>query len=298
MPESARGSASPLTSVNPSVKSIDGGTLELGIKSAWARDNILVTGAEKTESLRAEPPTSGRSDLSSSDVNSTGFVTGALDAPVAASTPLISNENNELILSPLTFGDQSSIAMNISPLLGSIDEYTSNIAKSDETPNLRIYPDLENTPKSPSHSSWSDMPDDGDIGDIPEFPVLRPMEKPPSATSTPRIPAELKGKSVDPSERGKLLDTSVPKDWLDEWHLFDEGMAKMDRPGPDDPDESLRRIWDDDNRRLSIQMQNMYLRKYRNSAREQLDNQSELVVELRDRIQTLEKLVTDGLSRE
>ncbi|OJA13244.1 hypothetical protein AZE42_10318 [Rhizopogon vesiculosus] len=66
----------------------------------------------------------------------------------------------------------------------------------------------------------------------------------------------------------------------------------------DDPDESLGRIWNDNHRRLSIQLQNLYLRSFRKDARVRLNENTQLIDELNDKIRELENLVIASQSRE
>jgi hypothetical protein len=70
------------------------------------------------------------------------------------------------------------------------------------------------------------------------------------------------------------------------------------RPGLDDPDISLGRIWDNNNRRRSLQFQNIYLRRYRQHAKQNMNEHDHQVLELQERIRELETLVTKTLIRE
>ena len=85
---------SPLSSV-----SRDAGALELGVESAWTRDDTFVARVEPSDSSqRAEPPTS--------DLLSASVVEGALGAPVDSSPPLVSVDGNDLEKENLPIGDE------------------------------------------------------------------------------------------------------------------------------------------------------------------------------------------------
>lgn len=64
---SAPDNLSPPASLPASVESVDAGVLELGIMSAWTHNDTFVTSVEQSESVRAEPPSSGPTDESGSD---------------------------------------------------------------------------------------------------------------------------------------------------------------------------------------------------------------------------------------
>ncbi|KAG1724943.1 uncharacterized protein EDB91DRAFT_1254994 [Suillus paluster] len=242
----------------------DRGALELGIESAWTCDETFVTGVKLSDSQRAEPPTSNQ--LSAKDAE------GALGAPIETSTPLIfSNEGNGT-KPPSDNTSRGSAPMSISPLLRSVAGQPSPILldmaiKNDDSPNRSTIKMSE----PQVNVSWADLPiNDDKLGDLPEFPAQSPKSKASSLGSPPCIPAELKGKSVDTQE-WKILP---PKDWLDQWSDLNEGLVEALRPGSNDPDSSLRDIWDEDNKWLSIQLQNLYLRQYRNQVKEELVEQS------------------------
>jgi hypothetical protein len=50
-----------------------------------------------------------------------------------------------------------------------------------------------------------------------------------------------------------------PKDWLNQWTEMDNSLAEHSCPKSTDPDASLIGLWDNENRRTSIQYQNLYL---------------------------------------
>ena len=293
MSTNALGSDSPLSSKHTSERSVDAGTLELGVESTWTRDETFVTVAERSGSLRVEPSTS--------DQLSAVTAEGALGAPPNPSMPL--TNVNEVVHAEdhLDAGvsPNGSTPMIIAPLLGSANGQTRSLLFSTENNQNEnnIY-----RPPSTSHLSnivsWADSPDDGEIGEVPEFPVLEPIRGSPSITSTPRIPSELKGKGVEQRDKKTPTAELNPKDWLDQWTKEDESLAGAARPGPDDPDASLGEIWDDDNRRRSLQYQNLYLRIQRQKARGDKNEHESQVLELRDRVRELEMLVIQSQERE
>ncbi|KAG1725369.1 uncharacterized protein EDB91DRAFT_1254842 [Suillus paluster] len=284
MPTRTAGNQSPHASTLTSAGADDAGALELGVQSTWTHDDNEVSGVDRSESINDKPPTSQQSDLS-------------VAWPWLPSTPLTSNEGNKQNLPLKAVDDENLTIMSLSPLLNSLGERDlSPIRYHVVSPDENVYhsalfvpePEYsEQFPKLMSVFDWSDMPDNGDIGDVPEFPILDPIKKSPTAGSSPRIPTEAKGKLVDPLERNGLDPQNAHHDWLDQWTEFDEGMADLGRPGTDDPDKSLRYIWNDDNRCLSIQMQNIYLRRYCDQVKTRLTEQTELMNELQDRVQEL-----------
>lgn len=202
--------ASPLHSTHPSAVSDDAGALELGVESAWTRNDSFVAGADRDSSRWGEPPTDRLRDLGGAECSPRESPVLALEAPDASSTPVPTGSDDVKSLTPL---------MVASPLGGTVK-------------NL----------------SWAELPDDGELGDVPQFPLLSPSR--PSSPSTPRIPAELKGKGVD----------------------------RCERPDSADPDESLRKLWDDNDRRL---------------------NENERVVaDLRNQVRDLERMVMTSQVRE
>ncbi|KAG0705256.1 hypothetical protein DFH29DRAFT_997045 [Suillus ampliporus] len=213
MTGSARETTSPLPSIHSSVKSIDAGTLELGVKSAWTCDKTFVTGVEGTESLRAEPPTSGHGDLSSTEVNSSKPRTRALDAPIETSTPFLNDEINEIEILPVTPDYEDSKSWILSPILGSIDEHSRSRIRyghpMDEPINSpRINPlrasitlDQGCTPCLSEILSWADSTENDGLGEILDFPVLSPVSHPTSLTTDQHILSDDKGKKVNRSEK-------------------------------------------------------------------------------------------------
>jgi hypothetical protein len=198
----------PQSSLSPlNSDSRDAGALELGVESAWTRDDTFVTGVERTDSLEVEP--------SASDLLPAMSVGGALGAPQNSSTPLINLDDavhTETLLDAGA-GTNESTQMSIAPLLGSVNGLGPSMLFSTENDGPEIY--VHRSPSTGHLSeavSWSDLPDNGEIGDVPEFPILRPTINSPSAPSTPRIPAALKGKGIDPEINKNPIDEMDPKD--------------------------------------------------------------------------------------
>ncbi|KAG1845719.1 hypothetical protein DFJ58DRAFT_893529 [Suillus subalutaceus] len=139
----------------------------------------------------------------------------------------------------------------------------------------------------------STLPNDGDLG---EFPVLNPIV---SVLSTPRIPSELKGKGIDPAEiphnRGNVDE---PNDWFNQWSDLDDHVAKLSKPGPGESEDSLQDLWDDNNQRESIQVQNLALRWFRKAAKEDIKEHLSRIDMLQEQVRGLEKLVIQNQLRE
>jgi hypothetical protein len=264
-------SSTPQNSLSPSSRvSRDAGTLELGVKSAWTRDETYITGVERSDSQRAEPPTS--------DLLSAMDTEGAQGAPEDSSPPLVSIDGNDLKIKRIPLVDDQdygSELMSLSSLPGSTAGLRPHKMSSPVTRQF------ENNTRLSDDISWADMPVNDDIGDVPEF---LPPSRPSSAPSMPRILTELKGKSVDPIERGNAIVKTMPKDWLNQWTETDNDLTEHSRPKSTDPDASLRGIWDDDNRRASLQFQNLYLRKYRLGTRALLEEQAYQVKDLEQQV--------------
>jgi hypothetical protein len=121
------------------------------------------------------------------------------------------------------------------------------------------------------------MPVNDDIGHVPEFPTQRLAGR---LLLPQRILTELKGKLVDPSERGNPTYIEKPQDWLNQWTGTDDSLAEASHHKSTDPDASLVGMWDNTNQRSSLQHQNLYLRQYRIGVRAQLNEQTYLVDEL------------------
>ncbi|KAG1855335.1 hypothetical protein DFJ58DRAFT_880844 [Suillus subalutaceus] len=145
---------------------------------------------------------------------------------------------------------------------------------------------------------WSDSCDNGDLGDVPEYPVLTPSPIPAETSFKPDEPPREKGKEVDPLEKSGSQKKELFKDWLGEWTDFDENMAELNRPGSDDSDESLVKMWDDENRRGFIQVQNLALQRFRKITREEFTDKCNKVNDLQERVHELEKLVIQAQTRE
>ena len=90
--------STPQNSLSPSSRvSRDAGALELGVESAWTRDETYITGVERSDSQRAKPPTS--------DLLSAMDAEGATDAPEDSSPPLVSVVGNDLEIKRIPWVD-------------------------------------------------------------------------------------------------------------------------------------------------------------------------------------------------
>jgi hypothetical protein len=98
------------------MESVDAGILKLGVESPWAHDNMVVSGAEQSESIVAEPPTNKSIDLPRSGLLATEPVLRVLDAPPIVELLLAINEGNKSNGSPENSKGLGSLDMSISPL--------------------------------------------------------------------------------------------------------------------------------------------------------------------------------------
>ncbi|KAG1811960.1 hypothetical protein EV424DRAFT_1542275, partial [Suillus variegatus] len=151
-------------------------------------------------------------------------------------------------------------------------------------------PDSNNIPRLQAVFDWSEITDDEELGDVPEFPVLKPS--PTASESKPEISKDYPEKNKEQPKLSTL--TSHLRDWTD----FDEDIAELNRPGENESDESLRRLWDDDNRAGSIRIQNFALKGFRKAAKEDYAEKCEEVNGLLDRVKELERLVIEAQTRE
>ncbi|KAG1768668.1 hypothetical protein EDD22DRAFT_843948 [Suillus occidentalis] len=244
--------------------SLEIGNLDNVVESAWTRDHKVIAGVNKSHSMRVEAPTS--------DQQSTDSWMEALGDPSNPNAPPRTADDPDNALSrDLELG---SASMSISPLLGSVQGLHTSHIKPRVPKNV-------NFNSSNEHVSWFDLPDDDDIGEVPEFPVLSPEIH--TRTSTPRIPSELKKKGID-----RVGQVDERDDWFRQWTDVDEHVTRLSKP---DPDDSLVELWDDDNRRASIQIQNIALRRFRKTAQVDLKEQEGQINTLQQRVNELEKLV-------
>ncbi|KAG0703213.1 hypothetical protein DFH29DRAFT_998668 [Suillus ampliporus] len=170
----------------------DGGTLELGIESAWTRDDTFITGL------------------------STNSVLGALRAPSDYSSPPITHSGDKLHMAPLTSSEDSegSAMMSISLLLECVvgQCYTQLELVIPDV----VDPKIDNRGQSPQLSekmNWADLPNNDELGDFLEYPILSPIIEPGSTKSSLRIPYASKGKLADTT--GKDCNTNND---LNEWY--------------------------------------------------------------------------------
>ncbi|KAG1850430.1 hypothetical protein F4604DRAFT_1687117 [Suillus subluteus] len=151
-----------------SVRSVDASTYELGVQSAWTRDDAVVTGVEWSESTCAEPPTSGPTDQSGSDHMATDPIEEALDALVEPSTPLVSEDGNGPKNSPEAGDGLGSAEMSLSPPVVPITEH-EHLANN--YPRMGLFDSLSDAhPHEQSEiANWAEFLDGDEIGDIPKF---------------------------------------------------------------------------------------------------------------------------------
>ncbi|KAG1846132.1 hypothetical protein C8R48DRAFT_677927 [Suillus tomentosus] len=276
MPTSALEIASPRSSRNVSV---DGHAHEQD--GARSRNSNPVSGDDGNDSPMAELPSRfGPCDLNEVDTESTK-AKDAASSPAQSRAPLLVNAG--AATTRTTHSDEGPVAPvserpTGGPIIGRLRTFTS--------------PDSDNVPRLQAVFDWSEVTDDDELGDVPEFPVLKPS--PTTSESKPEI-------SKDSSE--KIKESNQPKlrsltDHLRDWTDFDEEMAELNRPGENESDESLRRLWDDDNRAGSIRIQNFALKGFRKSAKEDYAQKCEEVDDLLDRVKELERLVIEAQSRE
>ncbi|KAJ8592296.1 hypothetical protein M405DRAFT_60868 [Rhizopogon salebrosus TDB-379] len=127
--------STPLSSLSPlNSESRDAGALELGVESAWTRDDTFVTGVERSDSLEVEP--------SAGDQLSAASAGGALGAPQNSSIPLhhvddVVHSENFL---DAGVGLDGSTPMSIAPLLGSVNGQRPSMLFStvDDEPEIDV----------------------------------------------------------------------------------------------------------------------------------------------------------------
>jgi hypothetical protein len=171
--------------------------------------------------------------------------------------------------------------MSISPLLGSVQGLRTSHIKPRVPRNVNFVSGNE-------HISWFDLPDNDHIGEVPEFPLLSPETR--TRTSPPRTPSELKQKGAE-----RVTPAEEREDWFRQWTNVDEHVSRLSKP---DPEDSLIDLWDDENRRASLQIQNIALQRFRKTAQVDLKEQEGQIDNLQQRIKELEKLVIQSQSHE
>ncbi|KAG1840510.1 hypothetical protein F4604DRAFT_1690746 [Suillus subluteus] len=178
MSVSAPDNLSPLTTPPASVRSVDAGAYELGVQSAWTRNDAVVTSIEQSESMCTEPPSSGPTNQSGSDRIATDPIEEALDAPVEPSTPLVSEDGNRLKNSPEAGDRLGSAEMSLSPPIVSIAEREHLV---NDYPRMGLFDSLRISDAHPHGRSetvnWAEFPDDNEIGDVPEFSLNAKLEE-------------------------------------------------------------------------------------------------------------------------
>ncbi|KAG2127164.1 uncharacterized protein EDB93DRAFT_1109452 [Suillus bovinus] len=124
------------------------------------------------------------------------------------------------------------------------------------------------------------MPNNGDIGDMPEFPVLR------QTIQTMSTPHESIRKDHKENNNSPKVDNM-----FNLWTEIDEHVARLSKSDARDSNESLKKLWNDDYRRDSIQEQNLALQRYRNLAHVEFTEQEHLVTNLKNQIHQLQSQV-------
>ncbi|KAG1850410.1 hypothetical protein F4604DRAFT_1934408 [Suillus subluteus] len=165
----------------------------------------------------ASPLPSTRSRAQSVDAHTSGH--GVQSARSRDNTPVSGDKGtgSPVAEPPSGIGHDDLNPVDLDPPMA------SNAASS---PAPRSTPNKDNVPHLREVFDWSDSYDNDDLGDVPEYPVLKPT---PSPTET------------SPKLRGPPKK-ELFKDWLGDWTAFDENMAELNCPAPDDSDESLVKI--------------------------------------------------------
>ncbi|KAG2339118.1 hypothetical protein BDR05DRAFT_1003661 [Suillus weaverae] len=71
-------------------------------------------------------------------------------------------------------------------------------------------------------ANWAELPNDDEIGDVPDFQSHESVSYDDSRPSTPRIPLELKGKSVETVDRQEVSRKDIPPDWQNHLNELDK----------------------------------------------------------------------------
>ncbi|KAG2036963.1 hypothetical protein BDR03DRAFT_958162 [Suillus americanus] len=87
-----------------------------------------------------------------------------------------------------------------------------------------------------------------------------------------------------------LIKANLAKMWTCSKEAVILIMAELNRPGSNDSDESLRKLWDDENRRNSIQVQNLALQRFRKVAKDEYTEQCNVIEDE----EMAEKLVSEA----
>jgi hypothetical protein len=263
--------------LTPSEPEKDVGAPEHGVPGAWTRDDTFVTGVERSSSLMVEPSTDGQLSISHARNSSGGSAVGAAE-PAAA---LVVSSMVDDAVEKSSDEPRAHLANKISAddAIENTHPAMSDKSRSSFIITRRARDESANKKIGNKRNSWADLPDDGDLGDVPEFPVINPTSSQSPAhvavidsrPSTPRIPSELKRKQVEPDERGDRFSNVAREkleNWFGPWTDYDQQMAALCRPGSLESDDQLKAAWHDNNRRLSLQLQNMMLRRFQKEARQ------------------------------
>ncbi|KAG1846135.1 hypothetical protein C8R48DRAFT_677930 [Suillus tomentosus] len=198
-----------------SEESVDAGALELGVESAWNLDDVSVSGLERSDSIRAEPPSGEPTSQTGSDLAGAVIDGRTPSVPTALSTPLLDNGGNELKDSPDDGDGLGSVAMSISPPLAQCSEQERRYPQIGLLDSLRYqyrrHDELDSDGLN-EMPSWADLPINDDLGDVPDLKSNRQDKTIGMDAPSPRIPMHLKGKSVmktstlNENERGPTDD--------------------------------------------------------------------------------------------
>lgn len=276
MSTSALEIASPRSSTGSRNLSVDGRAREqIGAQS---RSSNPASGDEGNGSITAEPPSRfGPRDLNEVDQGSTQ-AKSAVNSPAQSRAPLPNNEGATITRRNEGPDTSTSERPSSRPIIGRMRTFMS--------------PDSNNVPRLQAVFDWSEVTDDEDLGDVPEFPVLGPSHVPSEWKIEHNETCPEKDEGADQPKKNSLIGH------LRDWTEFDEEMAEFNKPGPNESDESLRKLWDDENRGGSIRVQNFALKGFRKAAREQFTEKCEEVENLQERVRELELMVIEAQTRE
>ncbi|KAG2111576.1 uncharacterized protein F5147DRAFT_771719 [Suillus discolor] len=177
MSASAPDNMSPLTLLPTSEESVDAGALELGVESAWNLDDISVSGLERSDSVRAEPPSGEPTDQTGSHLAGAVIDSRTPSVRAASSTPFLDNGGNKLKDSPDDGDGLGSVAMSISPPMVQSSEKEPLPARDTQmglSDSLRYQyrrHDELDSDRLNEMPSWADLPINDDIGDVPDLKV-------------------------------------------------------------------------------------------------------------------------------
>ncbi|KAG2135343.1 hypothetical protein DEU56DRAFT_913449 [Suillus clintonianus] len=289
---------SALSPLATSAQGDDAGALEIGIESAWTRNESFVAGADRESSQWAEPGTEPLRDLGDAERSPKESQLGAMEAPIATSTPLADDGKGGKMMPGALLdseGTSSSRAMSLEPVVVSkIGLASSGITYDHFATAVGSTNGDDARPNEGRILSWADEPDDGDLGDIPMFPILSPIPTP--RPSTPRIPYEEKGKGVENVNKVVTCDRET-RDWISQWPEWGDKISPTNKPEPR-RSETPSQSWRDESLRVPIQTQKFLMEQYQNKVKTNLLERDQLVDDLRSQVCELERLVRASQSKE